>query len=76
MVITVNGNLWAWGRNDYGQLENGTKSHQCTPVKIMEDVVAVSAGENHTMALTSDGVLWTWDMAQAASWTTGHYLKA
>ena len=31
-----------------------------TPVKIMEDVVAIAAGGSHSLALTSCGALWVW----------------
>jgi len=63
MAIDKGGSLWAWGRNDYGQLGDGTKSRDQAnpkPKKIMDGVVQVSAGEGYTMAIKSDGSLWGW----------------
>jgi len=65
MIITSDNTLWAWGRNSSGQLGDGTKLERRglpnqEPLKIMEDVISVSAGDSHTMAITSDGTLWGW----------------
>jgi len=70
MAIQSDGSLWAWGENGWGQLGNGTLTEQHTPVMIMENVVAVSAGGSihvrrditaaHTMAVQADGSLWAW----------------
>jgi alpha-tubulin suppressor-like RCC1 family protein len=64
MAITTDGSLWAWGNNIEGELGNGTGGHnrysKYTPIKIMTDVVSVSAGFGHTMAITTDGSLWAW----------------
>jgi len=73
MAIGIDGSLWAWGRNDYGQLGNGTittydsnfweiieDNNQSTPIRILSNVVYVSAGQEHTMAIKADGNLWAW----------------
>ena len=64
LAITADGVLWAWGNNWTGQLGDGTTEHRYFPVQVMEDVFAVSTasqtGSGHTLAITSDGVLWTW----------------
>ena len=39
---------------------DGTTETQLNPVKIMEDVVLVSAGVWHTVAVDKDGILWEW----------------
>lgn len=71
-ALTEDGVLWAWGENDSGQLGNGGTGtvfecydgvslvYETLPVKVMTDVVSVSAGENCTAAIRSDGSLWTW----------------
>ena len=56
--------LWAWGDNEYGQLGDGTATKRTKPVLIMSDVVsvssAISTSFSHTLALKSDGSLWSW----------------
>lgn len=68
-AIKTDGSLWVWGDNDYGQLGNSQNGNgeydgmivfQTTPLKIMDNVVAVSCGNNHTAAVKADGTLWMW----------------
>jgi len=62
MIVTTNGELWAWGDNRQGQLGIpwGSSSHSIPELVMEENVVAVSAGGGHSMAITSDGGLWIW----------------
>jgi len=60
MAITDDGSLWGWGRNNFGELGDGTTISRTRPIKIMDDVIQVSAGEYHSMAIKSDGTLWGW----------------
>lgn len=74
VALTEDGTLWAWGCNDYGQLGSGGTGtqfrciddelivYETLPVKVMTDVVAVSAGDRYTAAIKSDGSLWTWGL--------------
>ena len=47
-ALKTDGTLWAWGRNNYGQLGDGTTLDQIAPVKIMElnhnDLIVKKAG--------------------------------
>ena len=58
MILKTDGTLWACGSNNYGQLGDRTHNDHLTPVQVMTDVSAVSAGEYHTMILKTDGSLW------------------
>jgi alpha-tubulin suppressor-like RCC1 family protein len=51
----INGGLWCWGRNDFGQLGDGTNITRLVPTKVpgLSDVTKVSAGAYHTCATTS-----------------------
>ena len=66
-AIKEDGSLWVWGSYDPATTEGDTdyrpfseRSHEIVPVKIMDDVVAVSTGYWHAAAIKADGSLWTW----------------
>jgi alpha-tubulin suppressor-like RCC1 family protein len=50
---------WAWGRNDQGQLGNGTTNVTANPnptqVSKLTDVLVVAGGGSHSLAIKSDG---------------------
>jgi alpha-tubulin suppressor-like RCC1 family protein len=60
--IKSDGTLWAWGRNNYGQLGNGSTNQTSNPVQIGADTdwSQISAGDNHNLGIKSDGTLWAW----------------
>ena len=62
LAIKLDGTLWAWGSNTYGQLGNGTNTDNIVPTQIGIDTnwSMISAGENHSLALKSDGTVWAW----------------
>ena len=64
MAITSDNVLYGWGSQGWlfgsGVIGDGTGENRATPVRIMENVVAVSAGQWHTMAIRTDGTLWGW----------------
>jgi len=67
LAIDNGNNLWAWGQNSSGQLGDGSTTRKTLPVKVMSDpsteftnVKAVSAGEDHTVAVKQDGTVWAW----------------
>ena len=61
-VLRSDGTVWGRGRNDSGQLGDGTMTDRATPVQItgLTDVIQVSAGTANSMALRSDGTVWVW----------------
>ena len=57
----------AWGSNASGQLGDGTTTQAAVPVSVVTSgvlegrtVLAVAAGEDHSLALCADGALVTW----------------
>ncbi len=56
------GTVWAWGRNNHGQLGDGTIADSNNPVQVKDltDVISIAAGNDHGIALRSDGTVWTW----------------
>lgn len=63
VAVAVQPNTVAWGWNRYGQLGNGTQLSSSAPGAVesgLEDVVAVAAGERHSLALQGDGLVFAW----------------
>ena len=64
LAITADGSVWSWGSGGFGKLGHGDEQNQLLPKKVeaLPDrrVVAVSAGEYHSLALTADGAVWSW----------------
>jgi alpha-tubulin suppressor-like RCC1 family protein len=62
-AATTAGAAMCWGFNGAGQLGNGTSTRQTKPVQVSglkTGVAAISAGGNHTCALTTAGAVKCW----------------
>jgi len=70
VALCSDGTVAAWGYNNTGQLGNNTTTNSTVPVAVNttngisalygKTVVAISAGDQHTMALCSDGTVVAW----------------
>ena len=73
MALDADGYVYAWGDNQYGQLGNGRNEPCSAPVRViagmqnledpnsaLSNIVAISAGHWHSLAIDRDGVVWVW----------------
>jgi alpha-tubulin suppressor-like RCC1 family protein len=67
LALCSDGSIAAWGYNEYGLLGNGTTTYSDVPVLVDQTgvlkgktVKAISATDNHTLALCSDGTVASW----------------
>jgi alpha-tubulin suppressor-like RCC1 family protein len=61
--VRQNGTAWAWGNNTYGRLGDGTTTDSSSPVSVIggfTDWCQVSAGNNHSLGVRSNGTAWAW----------------
>ena len=69
LAASADGRVWAWGSNSMGQLGDAVPigSDRVPPVVVgpFQDVVAVAGGENYSLALKSDGTVWSWGINNA-----------
>ncbi|MBP9489374.1 hypothetical protein KBE88_01255, partial [Candidatus Saccharibacteria bacterium] len=67
LALDSEGQIYAWGYNDYGQLGNGDTTSSNTPVKVDasgvlagKTISQISAGGAHSLALDSEGQIYAW----------------
>jgi len=63
VAIKTDGTLWTWGGGSSGQLGNAQTTSRSTPVTTFAGGSSwkqVSSGNAHTVAIKTDGTLWTW----------------
>lgn len=72
LALKSDGTVWAWGSNSHGQLGDGRTTSKTTPIQVKEfkgqnvplgffgGVRAIDAGIQYSLALKSDGTVWSW----------------
>ena len=64
LALAADGSVWSWGCGAFGLLGHGDAQDWLLPKKVEafagQRVVAVSAGEYHSLALTAGGAVWSW----------------
>jgi alpha-tubulin suppressor-like RCC1 family protein len=64
VALTRTGQLYSWGGNEFGQLGDGSTAARRTPALVAvpkhTKVVAIAAGTDHMLALTSKGQVLAW----------------
>ena len=66
LALKNDGTVWAWGRNQFGQLGNpnnsGTSNANPTPVQVtgLTGITAIAGLYNFCLALKNDGTIWAW----------------
>jgi len=58
LILKNDGSLYSVGRNNYGQLGDGTTTQRTTPVKIMDSVSSIATGGYHSLILKNDDSLY------------------
>lgn len=80
LALKSDGTVWAWGLNDNGQLGDNSPTNRPSPVQVgasvpgFSNIIAVSAGDLHSIALKADGTVWVWgdnSSAQIGNGSTG-----
>jgi len=61
-AVRSDGTVWCWGRNDAGQLGDGSLVDQPAPVQVMglTGIAGIAGGDNHSCAIGAGGMVWCW----------------
>jgi alpha-tubulin suppressor-like RCC1 family protein len=76
IALKSDGTVWGWGDNYYGQIGTGAlglglQYNSPAPVAGLSGIIAISAGEYHSLALKNDGTVWVWGRNNLGQLGTG-----
>jgi len=62
LILHADGTVSAFGRNQYGQLGDGTTIDRDVPTKVsgLANIIQIDAGGSFAIAVDADGRLWSW----------------
>ncbi len=63
LALKADGTVWVWGANGDGQLGNGDtlRNSAFHPLQLgLSNIIAIAGGDQHSVAVKSDGTLWGW----------------
>ena len=68
LALKVDGTLWGWGYNFYGNLGTNDTNSYSVPTQIGSDTwTAISVNDFNAYGIKSDGTLWAWGNNQSGS---------
>ncbi|OIP63676.1 MAG: hypothetical protein AUK34_01090 [Ignavibacteria bacterium CG2_30_36_16] len=80
IALASDGTVYTWGNNAFGQLGNGNYTDSNVPVAVNtsgvlsgKTITQVAAGESHSIALASDGTVYTWGYNLDGQLGNGNY---
>jgi uncharacterized repeat protein (TIGR01451 family) len=69
LALKQNGTVWGWGNGYEGQLGDGEQVLRSAPVQVehisdptgyLTNIIAIGAGDVHSVAARADGTVWSW----------------
>jgi len=62
LAVSIDGKVYGWGSNNFGQLGGNTHAYISTPKHITfpEKITAVAAGMHYSLALSASGKVYSW----------------
>ncbi len=78
LAVRTDGTLWAWGDDHDGQLGDGyfeVRSDQPKLIGTNTNWQVVAAGDYHSVALRTDGTLWSWGLNNYGQLGNGDQLR-
>ncbi|WP_083996798.1 T9SS type A sorting domain-containing protein [Chryseobacterium sp. BLS98] len=73
IAVKSDGTTWSWGKNEFGQLGDGTTINRTAPVQVeISNIWKMSAGDQHVAAIKTDGTLWVWGRNNFGQLGTGN----
>ena len=80
LALDESGHVWAWGSGEDGRLGTGNERQQLYPINISTrvnspladvEIVQISAGFSHALAVDEDGNVWAWGFNDRGQLGTG-----